>query len=161
MKARIQHRKADRESRGSCDDFLRRKSEGGGGASASTDRRSVFLSGSRSRAVIPKVVQDSLETIMSNGFNILIGDSDKGVDKEIIDFLCVPLYENVVLYSVPPRKTMRRPSRRKRSCGNTENCFGRNFKKPARPAPREIRDSTRLTPWNLILSKTPFRCFDA
>lgn len=104
MKARIQHRKADRESRGSCDDFLRRKSEGGGGASASTDRRSVFLSGSRSRAVIPKVVQDSLETIMSNGFNILIGDSDKGVDKEIIDFLCVPLYENVVLYSVPPER---------------------------------------------------------
>ena len=39
---------------------------------------------------------------MSNGFNILIGDSDKGVDQEIIDFLCVPLYENVVLYSVPP-----------------------------------------------------------
>ena len=101
----MQYRKADRESRGSCDDFLRRKSEGRGGASASTDRRSVFVSGSRSQAVIPKVVQDSLEAIMNSGFDILIGNSDKGVDKEIIDFLCVPLYENVVLYSVsrPPR----------------------------------------------------------
>lgn len=82
------------------DDFLRQKNESEEGSSSSADQRSVFVSGSRSQAVIPKVVQDSLEAIMSNGFDILIGDSDKGVDKEIIDFLRVPLYENVVLYSV-------------------------------------------------------------
>lgn len=103
MKAQAQYRKADRESRGSCDDFLRRKSEGGGGASASTDRRSVFVSGSRSQAVISKVVQDSLEAIMSSGFNILIEDSNKGVEKGTVDFLRVPLYENIALYSVSPK----------------------------------------------------------
>lgn len=61
------------------------------------------MPGSRFQAAIPKVVHDSLEAIMSSDFNILIEDSDKGVDKEIIDFLRVPLYENVVLYSVSPK----------------------------------------------------------
>lgn len=35
------------------------------------------------------MAQDALEAIMSNGFNILVGDSDGGADKEIVDFLRV------------------------------------------------------------------------
>ncbi|MGI6221586.1 MAG: hypothetical protein ACOYIP_06950 [Coriobacteriales bacterium] len=60
----------------------------------------VFISGSRSQTLIPKIVQDSLETIISQGIGVLIGDSDKGVDKEIIDFLRVPLYENVTIFTI-------------------------------------------------------------
>lgn len=60
----------------------------------------VFISGSRSQSSIPKIVQNSLETIIGQGIGILIGDSNKGVDKEIIDFLRVPLYKHVIVYTI-------------------------------------------------------------
>ncbi len=60
----------------------------------------VFISGSRSQRSIPKVVQDSLEAIIEQGIEILIGDSNKGVDSEVIDFLRVPLYEHVTIYTI-------------------------------------------------------------
>lgn len=60
----------------------------------------VFISGSRSQSLIPKTVQDSLEAITDQGINILIGDSNKGVDKEIVDFLREPLYEHVTVYTI-------------------------------------------------------------
>ncbi|MDO4538042.1 MAG: hypothetical protein Q4B54_07755, partial [Coriobacteriales bacterium] len=60
----------------------------------------VFISGSRSQAEIPQVVQHSLDAIVEQSLGILIGDSDKGVDREIIDFLRVPLYQNVTIFTV-------------------------------------------------------------
>ncbi len=62
--------------------------------------RCIFVSGSRSQAEIPQVVQHSLEAIVEQNFGILIGDSDKGVDRDTIDYLRVPLYENVTIFTI-------------------------------------------------------------
>ena len=63
---------------------------GTGAQDSSLRVRPVFVSGSRSQVLIPKVVQDSLEAIKSQGIGMLIGDSDRGVDREVIDFLRSP-----------------------------------------------------------------------
>ena len=63
-------------------------------------KKYVFISGSRSQNIIPELVQNSLNSIIKQNIGILIGDSNKGVDNEIIDFLRVPLYENVTIYTV-------------------------------------------------------------
>lgn len=60
----------------------------------------VFISGSRSQAAIPKAAQDSLEAIIKQGIGIYIGDSNRGVDNEIIDFLRAPLYEHVTIFTI-------------------------------------------------------------
>lgn len=62
--------------------------------------KSVFISGSRTQREIAAGPQESLGAIISQGIAVLLGDSDKGVDKEIADFLRAPLYENVRLYTV-------------------------------------------------------------
>ena len=72
---------------------------GGAGLAGRPEKR-VFISGSRSQRSIPKAAQDSLDAIIKQGIGILIGDSDKGVDSEIIDFLRAPLYEHVTLYTI-------------------------------------------------------------
>lgn len=71
-------------------------------AKASNGRsgKAVFISGSRTQSVIAKGPQESLEAIISQGITVLLGDSSKGVDKEVADFLRAPLYENVKLYTV-------------------------------------------------------------
>lgn len=73
---------------------------GAGTQDSSFRARNVFVSGSRSQTLIPKVVQDSLEAIKSQGIGVLIGDSNRGVDREVIDFLRAPLYENVTLFTI-------------------------------------------------------------
>ena len=67
---------------------------------ATLPKKHAFVSGSRSQSSIPKAVQDSLEAIIGQGIGILIGDSDKGVDNEIIDFLRIPLYRYVTIYTI-------------------------------------------------------------
>lgn len=73
---------------------------GAGVQDSSFRARNVFVSGSRSQTLIPKVAQDSLEAIKSQGIGVLIGDSNRGVDREVIDFLRAPLYENVTLFTI-------------------------------------------------------------
>lgn len=63
-------------------------------------RKLVLISGSRSQKVIPRNVQDSLKAITSQGFGVLIGDSNAGVDNEVIDYLRCPLYRNVCIYTI-------------------------------------------------------------
>ena len=75
---------------------------GAGAQGSSFQARNVFVSGSRSQTLIPKAVQDSLEAIKSQGIGVLIGDSNRGVDREVIDFLRTPLYENVTLFTISP-----------------------------------------------------------
>lgn len=65
-------------------------------------KKYVFISGSRSQTVIPKTMQDSIETIIKREFSILIGDSNKGVDKEVLDFLRAPLYKDVTIFTISP-----------------------------------------------------------
>jgi len=62
--------------------------------------KAVFVSGSRSQVEIPKSVQTALDAIVAQDFRILIGDSDRGVDNEIIDYLRAPLYDRVALYTI-------------------------------------------------------------
>lgn len=63
--------------------------------------KKVFISGSRTQEVIPENVQRSLELIKQQQIKILIGDSEKGVDNEIIDYLrLAPKYSEVEIYSI-------------------------------------------------------------
>lgn len=50
-------------------------------------KRKVFISGSRTQTVITENIHASLKAIMEQNIEILIGDSDKGVDNEVIDYL--------------------------------------------------------------------------
>jgi len=63
--------------------------------------KKVFISGSRTQAEIPSEVQKSLELIMAQRISVLIGDSEKGVDKEIIDYFRMsPHYPEVELFTI-------------------------------------------------------------
>lgn len=63
--------------------------------------KKVFISGSRSQNKIPDIVKDSLKKITKQNIKILIGDSEKGVDSEIIDFLQnISKYKNVTVYTI-------------------------------------------------------------
>lgn len=63
--------------------------------------KKVFISGSRSQNEIPLNVQKSLELIRKQMIEIVIGDSEKGVDNEIIDYLRVaPRYSAVEIYTI-------------------------------------------------------------
>lgn len=69
----------------------------------------VFISGSRSFEEIPENVQESLERITSHNMQILLGDSNKGIDSQIADYLRLsPQYNNVVVYGIghKPRMTV-------------------------------------------------------
>lgn len=66
----------------------------------SEQKRTVFISGSRSQIEIPKSVQAALDSIKQHGLGVLIGDSERGVDNEIIDFLRMPLYDDVTLFTI-------------------------------------------------------------
>ncbi|WP_051919380.1 hypothetical protein [Basilea psittacipulmonis] len=69
--------------------------------SSSDSRKSVFISGSRSFSKIPEEIQHSLKKISEAGFQILIGDSDKGIDKVIIDYYRLNLlYPHVHIYTI-------------------------------------------------------------
>ena len=65
------------------------------------NRKKVFISGARSQADIPENVQKSLELIRKQNIEVLIGDSEKGVDKEIIDYLRLsPKYPFVEIFTI-------------------------------------------------------------
>lgn len=66
-------------------------------------RRKVFISGSRSQEAIPKNIQESLEKICKLGIEVMLGDSSKGVDGQIADYLREPLYPYVSIYTVLPK----------------------------------------------------------
>lgn len=63
--------------------------------------KKVFISGSRTQEMIPENVQHSLDLIKQQQIKILIGDSEKGVDNEIINYLrLAPKYLEVEIYSI-------------------------------------------------------------
>lgn len=70
--------------------------------------KKVFISGSRSQKEISENVQKSLELIQKQNIKVLIGDSEKGVDNEIIDYLRVtPRYEAVEIYTIKQKTRVR------------------------------------------------------
>lgn len=63
--------------------------------------KKVFISGSRSQNEITLNVQKSLELIRRQSIEIVIGDSEKGVDNEIIEYLrMTPKYPAVEIYTI-------------------------------------------------------------
>ena len=88
------------KSRATVKPALRTAKGSGGERALERPEKRVFISGSRSQRSIPKAVQDSLDAIIKQGIGVLVGDSDKGVDSEIIDFLRMPLYEHVTIYTI-------------------------------------------------------------
>lgn len=68
-----------------------------------SEDKKVFISGSRMETFVSKDVQNSLDAIIEQKFQILIGDSEKGIDNEILDFLRLLNYENVKVFSIKRR----------------------------------------------------------
>lgn len=64
------------------------------------DQKNIFISGSRSFNYMTEAIQNSLDLIKKQGFKVLIGDSDKGVDNEILNYFRNPLYEKVNVFSI-------------------------------------------------------------
>ncbi|WP_349626058.1 hypothetical protein [Leuconostoc citreum] len=63
--------------------------------------KKVFISGSRTQEDLPRSVQKSLEAIKKQKIEILVGDSEKGVDNEIINYLRLyPKYPLVNIYHI-------------------------------------------------------------
>lgn len=62
-------------------------------------QKKVFISGSRSQKEIPQNIQKSLRLIMKQNIEVLIGDSNKGVDKEIIDYFR-GIYNKVEIFTI-------------------------------------------------------------
>lgn len=66
-----------------------------------TINKKVFISGSRSQVVIPQIAQNSLDLIRKQNIEVLIGDSEKGVDNEIIDyFRLAPSYPSLTIFTI-------------------------------------------------------------
>ena len=82
-----------RRSNNLIKDSIRRPKE-------SQAQKKIFISGSRSQFEIPIEIQKSLELIKEKHFEILIGDSEKGVDNEIIDYLRVPKYSEITVFTI-------------------------------------------------------------
>lgn len=61
---------------------------------------SVFISGSRQIPYLPEEVLYRLENIISQDIQVLIGDSEKGVDKEIAVQLKKEGFDNVTIFSI-------------------------------------------------------------
>lgn len=66
----------------------------------SSSTKKFFIYGSRWQDKIDKNVQDFIDKIVSHNFDIIIGDSVLGVDKQILDYLRSPLYKSVSVYSI-------------------------------------------------------------
>lgn len=67
----------------------------------------VFISGSRSLVRLPEEFCRSLNRICEQGFNVLVGDSERGVDALILDYLRTwsdgAPYPHVTVFTVRPR----------------------------------------------------------
>lgn len=65
--------------------------------------KQVFLSGSRSFAVLTDDVYESLQKIMQQGLGIVIGDASQGVDAVVAKFLRQMQYPHVTAYTLSAR----------------------------------------------------------
>ncbi len=63
----------------------------------------IFISGSREISFIPDEVTERVNRIINSGFDIVVGDSERGVDVAIIRYLESCAYENVSVYTVHDR----------------------------------------------------------
>ncbi|KAA9239796.1 MULTISPECIES: hypothetical protein [Aerococcus] len=62
--------------------------------------RSVFISGSRTQNQLSQEVLDSIDAIIDQGIKVNLGDSNKGVDKEVADLLRLENYQSVEIFTI-------------------------------------------------------------
>ena len=67
----------------------------------------IFISGSREIPYVPDEVRERIDRIISSEFDIVIGDSEHGVDAAIASYLAFCQYKNVTVYTVHDRPRLR------------------------------------------------------
>lgn len=60
----------------------------------------IFISGSREIPFVPDQVRERVDRIIDSGFDIVVGDSERGVDAAILRYLESRAYENVSVYTI-------------------------------------------------------------
>lgn len=60
----------------------------------------IFISGSREIPFVPDEVRERVDKIIDSGFEIVVGDSERGVDSAILRYLESRAYENVTVYTI-------------------------------------------------------------
>ena len=60
----------------------------------------IFISGSREIPYIPEETRERVDRIVDSGFDIVVGDSERGVDAAILKYLESLSYENVSVYTI-------------------------------------------------------------
>ena len=68
----------------------------------------VFISGSRQIPYLPQEVQERVDNMIDNGLQIIVGDSERGVDSNIVAYLYERGYSNVSIYSIHSTSRIRR-----------------------------------------------------
>lgn len=68
----------------------------------------VFISGSRQIPYLPQEVQERVDNMIDNGLQIVVGDSERGVDSNIVAYLYERGYSNVAIYSIHSTSRIRR-----------------------------------------------------
>ena len=60
----------------------------------------VFISGSRDIPFLPKQAKTRIDRIIDRGFSVVVGDSEKGVDANVIEYLSTCNYSQVTVYTI-------------------------------------------------------------
>lgn len=60
----------------------------------------IFISGSREIPFVPDEVRERIDRIIGSDFDIVIGDSERGVDSAVLRYLASRAYQNVSVYTV-------------------------------------------------------------
>lgn len=67
----------------------------------------IFISGSREIPLIPDKVRIRIDRIIDSGFDIVVGDSERGVDAAILSYLHSHAYEHVAVYTIHEKSRVR------------------------------------------------------
>ena len=63
----------------------------------------IFISGSREIPYVPDEVRERVDRIIDSGFDIVVGDSERGVDAAILRYLESRTYKNVTVFTIHDR----------------------------------------------------------
>lgn len=60
----------------------------------------IFISGSREIPFVPDEARERIDRIIDSKFEVVVGDSERGVDSAILRYLESRAYENVTIYTI-------------------------------------------------------------
>lgn len=114
-----------------------------------TQKKKVFISGSRSQFEISTCIQKSLELIREKRFEILIGDSEQGIDNEIIDFFRLPpTYQQINIFSIKQKPRVRIEPEWKTTIIEAPSAL-----KPQEKQMVKDREMANVADWGLVIFK--------